>query len=670
MITFDEITKSYGRQEVFGSASFQVSRGDRVGVVGPNGAGKTTLFRLILGQERPDQGAVHKAKGLTVGHLDQEVGEVGSEPLLRMVMATVEDLRTVEEELARIELALQGEPGEEEALSLAHRQSALLERFDHLDGYTLRSRAEKILHGLGFKDQDFDRPVEVFSGGWRMRALLARILLSEPELILLDEPTNHLDLSSMLWLEEYLSSLTATVMIVSHDRTFLNRTVTRIIELEGGGLSLYNGNYDAYTLQKKEKLTHLASAAAKQKERIRQMTDFIDRNRTRKDKARQAQARLKALAKMELIELPEESKEISFSFPPGPRPPAVLVELAEVGLTYGGSDPIFNGLTARVGREERIALVGPNGAGKSSLLKLLAGELEPEKGARRAGGATRLAYFAQHQTEQLNPNLTVLEELMTVSGQASQTAMRTLLGAFLFSGEEVGKKVSVLSGGERSRLVLAKLLFSGANLLLLDEPTNHLDIPSRTALERALKSWPGALVLVTHDRRLIDAVANRTWEISPGDDRRQGARLTIYPGNLNDYLTTWQRLKAEPKEKPGTDPAEVAQDPGPAETRPKGRRSKAKRREEAEARRLVSLRTKGLKRRLTELEERAAKKEAELEELNQRLSQPTIYNRPDEAARLSQLAARVREELEGLGEDWSQAAMELEAAAEAAQGDR
>jgi len=669
MITFDEITKSYGRQEVFRAATFQISRGDRVGVVGPNGAGKTTLFRLILGQERPDSGAVHRSKGLTIGHLPQEVGEVGSEPLLRMVMATVEDLKTVEEELGRLELALLSGPGREEAEVLAHRQSALLERFDHLDGYTLQSRAEKILHGLGFADQDFDRPVEVFSGGWRMRALLARILLSEPELILLDEPTNHLDLASMIWLEEYLTSLTATVMIVSHDRTFLNRTATRIVELEGGRLGLYTGNYDAYALQKKEKLVHLVSAAAKQREQIRQMKEFIDRNRTRKDKARQAQARLKTLAKMELIELPDETREISFSFPPGPRPPAVLVELEGVGLAYGRPSPIFSGLKAQVGRDERIALVGPNGAGKSSLLKLLAGEVEPEEGTRRAGPSTRIAYFAQHQTEQLNPGLTVLEELMTVSGQASQTAMRTLLGAFLFSGDEVGKKVSVLSGGERSRLVLAKLLFSGANLLLLDEPTNHLDIPSRAALERALVSWPGALVLVTHDRRLIDAVANRIWEISPGGPGRRGGRLAIYPGNLNDYLTTWQKLKARPEAKPvadrdGADRTEEAAGAGS-----RGRRSKARRREEAEARRQVSRRTKGLRQRLAGLEERVAAKEAELDELNHKLSQPEIYHQPEEAARLSQRAARVREELEGLGEDWSRAALELEEAVDVAESD-
>jgi ATP-binding cassette subfamily F protein 3 len=320
-----------------------------------------------------------------------------------------------------------------------------------------------------------------------------------------------------------------------------------------------------------------------------------------------------------------------------------------------------------VGREERIALVGPNGAGKSSLLKLLAGELEPEEGVRRAGPATRTAYFAQHQTEQLNPNLTVLEELMTVSGQASQTAMRTLLGAFLFSGDEVGKKVSVLSGGERSRLVLAKLLYSGANLLLLDEPTNHLDIPSRAALESALDKWPGAIVLVTHDRLLIDAVSNRIWEISPGEGNRSGAGLRVYPGNLQDYLTTWKRLEKEPQEKTAEERDGTDRKGTKAESGPGGRRSKARRREEAEARRLVSRRTKGLRLRLDELEDRAARKEAELEELNNRLSQPQIYNQPEEAARLSRLAARVREELEGLGEDWSRAALELEEAAASAQ---
>ncbi len=664
MIDFYEVTKSYGRQEVLRKATFHVAGNDRIGVVGPNGAGKTTLFRIILGETSPDSGSIHRSKSLTIGHLPQEVGHMGSEPLLKMVMETVSDLKEVARDLARIETALAGDPPQEELIALTHRQSDLLERYDHLGGYTLKHRAQKILHGLGFRDRDYDRPVEVLSGGWRMRALLARILLAEPELILLDEPTNHLDLESMLWLEEYLQGISTTVVIISHDRTFLNRTVNRIIELDSGKVGLYSGNYDYYVAERRNRMAHLVSAKAKQVEKIRQMKEFIDRNRTRKDKAKQAQARIKALDKIELIELPEEGKELHFDFPRPARPPATLVELSGVRLSYGREFTIFHDLQAGVGRDERIALVGPNGAGKSSLLKMLGGVVVPEEGERKVPANVGIAYFAQHQTEQLNPALSVLEELMTVSGQATQTAMRTLLGAFLFSGEDVFKKVSVLSGGERSRLVLAKLLFSGANLLLLDEPTNHLDIPSRAALESALQSWPGSICLVTHDRRLIDAVANRIWEIQPGRDGDEGSTLTVYPGNLNDYLTTWQNLKGRQGAKPSKGNRGSRGNRNPAKAGPK--KNKAARHREAQLRNRIGRETRKLKDEVNRLEELSSAREAELRKVDAALADPAVYRDPAKAAEWSKKAADLRAELDRLQEEWTRAALDLETALEAA----
>ena len=659
MIDFYEVSKSYGRQEVLREASFHVAGGDRIGVVGPNGAGKTTLFQIILGETSPDSGSIHKSKGLTIGHLPQEVGRVGSQKLLPMVMDTVTDLKRISDELASIQGALAVQPGKEELLALTHRQSTLLEQYDHLGGYTLKSRAERILHGLGFRDRDFDRPIEVFSGGWRMRALLARILLAEPELILLDEPTNHLDLESMLWLEEYLLGLNTTVIVISHDRAFLNKTVKRIIELDSGKLGLYAGNYDYYVEEKQNRLAHLVSAKAKQAEKIRQMKGYIDRNRTRAATAKQAQARIKALEKMERIELPGEGGEIRFVFPQGTRPPANLIELSGVDLSYGREIPVFEGLEARVGRDERIALVGPNGAGKSSLLKMLAGLVHPDEGERNVPANVKIAYFAQHQTEQLNPELSVLEELMAVSGQATQTAMRTLLGAFLFSGEDVFKKVSVLSGGEKSRLVLAKLLFSGANLLLLDEPTNHLDIPSRSALEQALKTWPGSICLVTHDRRLINAVANRIWEVQPDPEGEGGATLTVYPGNLNDYLTTWQKLKTGPGEEPSKDNGS-----GGRRVKTKARKDKEARRKEAELRKQVGRETQKLREEVGRLEKLSADKEAQLEKVNASLADPAIYQDGAKAAQRSKEAAELRARLDRLQEEWTRASLALEAAAE------
>ena len=670
MIDFYEVTKSYGKQDVLVKATFHVAGDDRIGVVGPNGAGKSTLFNIILGEVSPDSGSVHRAKGLSIGHLPQEVGRVGTEPLLKLVMETDSDLKQTKEELYRIENDLTAETDQERLLELTHRQSALLERYDHLGGYTLKSRAEKILHGLGFTDRDFDRPVEVFSGGWRMRALLARILLAEPELILLDEPTNHLDLESMLWLEEYLQGLKTTVIIISHDRVFLNRTVRRIIELDAGRVGLYSGDYDYYVEEKKARIAHLASAKAKQTEKIRQMKDFIDRNRTRKDKAKQAQARIKALERMELIELPGDKKEISFDFPQGSRPPANLIELKGVDLSYGREEPVFSGLRVIVGRDQRIALVGPNGAGKSSLLKMLAGIVLPEEGQRKVPAKVRIAYFAQHQTEQLNPELTVLEELMTVSGQATQTALRTLLGAFLFSGDDVFKKVAVLSGGERSRLVLAKLLFSGANLLLLDEPTNHLDIPSRAALENALRSWPGSICLVTHDRRLIDAVANVIWEVKPGQADGEGSTLTVYPGTLRDYLTTWKRLAAQAGagSGPGSDPRGQGDRAAKAAPKTGARKDKAAKRREAELRKEIGRQTKRLREEVDRLEELSSNREAKLAQVNAALADPAVYSDPAEAAKLSRRATDLREELARLQEEWARASLNLETAQDEAAG--
>lgn len=641
MITFQDVTKSYGQQTVFAQASFHVSPGERIGVVGPNAAGKTTLFRLIMGLESPDKGQVFRAKNLSIGHLPQDVSEVGEEALVELVMAQAADLKTIEAELAEIETALTqaSDPAELEALT--RRQSHLLERYQHSGGYTLRSRAEKILEGLGFKAEEFDRPVCQFSGGWRMRALLARILLADPDLILLDEPTNHLDLNSMIWLEDYLSSLSATLMVISHDRVFLNRTVSRIIALENGRLGLYAGNYDAFQAEKEKQKAHQLAAYRLQQEKIRQIRLFIDRNRSRKDRARQVQSRLKDLEKMEKLAPPEAVEEISFSFPEPSRPPALLVGLEGVHFGYDPARPIYRDLSLEVRRGDRIALVGPNGAGKSSLLKLLAGWVRPSQGRWIVPAGVRLAYFAQHQLDQLNPQLTVMEELLQVSGQASQTQLRSLLGGFLFRGDDVFKKVSVLSGGEKSRLALAKLLFSAANLLILDEPTNHLDIPSRLALEQALIAWPGAICLVTHDRRLINAVANQIWEVSPG------GRVEVFPGNLDDYLTTWQGLKASQPAK-----AVLA----------KPRKDKLRRRQEAVRRQRLAAATRELKDRLLELEGQVAEAEARLEALSAALANPRTYQDPEQARSLSLELGQAKARLSSLNEAWSEAALALEEA--------
>ena len=649
MITFQDVSKAYGGQKIISQASFHVSAGGRVGLIGPNGAGKTTLFRLIMDAESPDEGQIHRTKNLSIGALPQEAGQGGPEPLIEMVMAISIDLKAIEGELEGLTEALAAGPSPEEMETLSRRQSLLLERYENLDGYSLKARTEKILEGLGFQPADFARPVSQLSGGWRMRALLARILLADPDLILLDEPTNHLDLASLLWLEEYLAGLAATIIIVSHDRAFLNRSVNRIIELDGGRLGVFAGDYDAYVIEKKQQLLHQAAAYRQQQEKIKQIKQFIARNRSRKDRAKQVQSRLKTLEKMERLDPPEGEGDISFSFPQAARPPAVLVSLEEAAFGYDPGRPVFRRLNLQVRRGDRISLIGPNGAGKSSLLKLLAGQLAPEGGRRVVGTGVRLAYFAQHQLDQLSPHLSVIEELMQVSGAATQTQLRTLLGGFLFRGDDVSKKVSVLSGGERSRLVLAKLLFSGANLLLLDEPTNHLDIPSRLALERALAVWPGAVCLVAHDRRLINAVTNRVWEVSPG------GKVEDYPGNLEDFLTTWQRLKKTKRPAPASKAKEA---------RPKAPKGKARRRLAAEARQRLSVATRDCKARLAQVEDRLAASEARVEELSQQLADPQVYQDPEEAVRLSRELGQAEAGLERLGQEWAETASALEEASE------
>ena len=654
LITLQNITKLYGHQDVLKQASLQLNAGERIGLIGPNGAGKTTLFRIILGQEHPDSGQVFLAKGLRLGHLPQDVTRFSGNTVLGLVMDTAAETRAVEQELEAVTEALQAASGrkmeDDELLELTRRQSHLFELFQHLGGYELEARAGKILVGLGFAEADFGRPVEEMSGGWIMRAALARLLLAEPDVLLLDEPTNHLDMDSLLWLEGYLKNCPSALLLISHDRTFLNNVVGRILEVEHGVVTAYAGNYNEYQQEKEKRQAAQAAAYANQQERIKQVERFIERNRIRASTARRAQSRIKMLEKMERIQPPLQAETAVFSLPPAPRAPHQLVSLTNVTKAYGDR-VVYRDLDFTVHRGDRIAILGPNGTGKTTLLRLLAGVTDLQGGERRVSSGVVLSYFAQHQLEDLREDLTVLEELSQVAGpDLSVGGLRNILAAFLFQGDDVFKKVAVLSGGEKTRLILARMMLANPNLLLMDEPSNHLDIPGREMLESALKRYSGSLCLISHDRRFINAVANKTAMIWQG-------QVEIFPGNFDDFQNVWQdRLATGGQAAPGR---------LPSVDESSGRRSRAemqaKKRAEAVQRQELYRLKAPLMEELARLEARLAELGKKLDEVTADLAAPENYQDQDRSRELNREFRRLRDENEKATAAWERAALRLEA---------
>jgi ATP-binding cassette subfamily F protein 3 len=645
MISFSRVSKFFGKQDVLADCSFQVNPGERVGIIGANGSGKSTIFRLLLGLEDPDQGQISVPKSLRLGYLPQDVLQFRGKPVLAQVMDVAAEIRAIEKELALLSRQLEEPLPEREMAAAARRQGVLLEEFHRLGGYDLEVRARKVLAGLGFKEADADRPVEEMSGGWAMRVALARILLAEPDVILLDEPTNHLDLDSLLWLEEYLTHVPSALMLVSHDRVFLDRVVHRLLEVENGKVTSYPGNFERY-LEEKEKQTQGQWAAHRhQQEQIRQIKRFVDRNRARKDRARQVQGRLKMLEKMEIIAPPTSQARFSFRFPPPARSGRVVLEFQALSKSYGDL-PVYRDLDLTIQREDRVAFLGPNGAGKTTLLKLMAGALSPDAGQRVLGTGVRIAYFAQQQLELLNPQQTVIESLRSIAGGMSHGQIRSLLGAFLFRDHEVEKLISVLSGGERSRLLLCHMLVQQANLLLLDEPTNHLDIPVRRVLEDALKAYEGTICLVSHDRHLINAVCNKVLVVRDG-------RVEVFPGNYRDYEEIWKRRADGPT--PSDQPEAAATDQAsPA------RRSKEQKRLEAAWRNELHQQKAPLASRLQELEQAIESATKRLDDLAQLLAAPETYRNGSPVDELTREYYQLKRALEDHTRRWEETALELE----------
>ncbi|BCR06227.1 ABC transporter ATP-binding protein [Desulfuromonas versatilis] len=534
MIHLTSISKQHGSQVLFKDASFQILPGSRNGLVGPNGAGKTTIFRLITGEEEPDNGQISCAKKTVIGYFSQDVGDMSGRSALEEVMAASARTVALGEEIRAMEAAMCEPMGDDELAALLERYGDAQEEFEHRGGYDLEARAQAVLTGLGIGPDAYNRPVESFSGGWKMRIALARILTLNPDVLLLDEPTNHLDVESIVWLEEWLASeYKGALLMTSHDRDFMNRIVTTIVEVANKTVTTYSGNYDFYLREREIRREQLLASHRRQQEMLAKEEEFIARFAARASHAAQVQSRVKKLEKIERIEIPPEQKTIKFEFAEPPRSGDDVVAMQGLAKTWqlpeGGDKSVFGGVSGLIRRQEKIAVVGVNGAGKSTFLKVLAGETEPTSGTVNLGASVNLGYFSQHAMDVLDPKRTVFETVQDAIPQASIGVVRNLCAAFLFQGDDVDKRIDKLSGGEKSRVVLATLLARPINLLVLDEPTNHLDIQSREILLEALQKFAGTVVLVSHDRHFLRSLVGRVFEIDHGEMR-------VYEGDYEYYL--------------------------------------------------------------------------------------------------------------------------------------
>ncbi|MCK8499021.1 MULTISPECIES: ABC-F family ATP-binding cassette domain-containing protein [Myxococcus] len=527
MIRLDNISKQHGQQILFIEASAALHKGEKVGLVGPNGAGKSTLFRMITDQEHPDEGQVAVDRGVTIGYFSQDVGEMSGRSAVSEVMDGAGPVSTVSAELKQLEADLADPDKADEMEKLVERYGLVQARFEELGGYALEGRAREILAGLGFSEEMMDGDVGALSGGWKMRVALARILLMRPDAMLLDEPSNHLDLESLIWLEGFLKGYEGALLMTSHDREFMNRIVTKMVEIDGGTLTTYSGNYDFYEQQRAQNEKQQQAQYERQQAMLAKELKFIERFKARASHAAQVQSRVKKLEKIEKVEPPKRRQTVLFEFQPAPRSGDDVVSLKAVHKAYG-SKRIYDGMDFLVRRGERWCVMGVNGAGKSTLLKLVVGSTTPDTGSVSVGGSVKLGYFAQHAMDLLDGERTVFQSLEDAFPRAGQGSLRALAGCFGFSGDEVEKKCRVLSGGEKARLVMAKMLFDPPNFLVLDEPTNHLDMATKEMLITALSRYEGTMLFVSHDRHFLGALSNRVLELTPDGIHQYGGGYTEY----------------------------------------------------------------------------------------------------------------------------------------------
>jgi ATP-binding cassette subfamily F protein 3 len=649
MISLIGIGKGYGGKELFTDINFRIEAGDRIGMVGPNGVGKTTIARLVAGEEEADRGAVSRPRGCRIGYLSQDVKTFKDLPLTDFVIAGRPDLVTAHREVSRLEALVAEHHEHKTQLEYAHA----LDHFQQLGGYSAESEAARILSGLGFRERDSQRMLHTFSGGWIMRAALARLLFQKPDLLVLDEPTNHLDLPALAWLEAFLTTWGGAYLVISHDRTFLNTMVDRIIELEHAMLNEYPGGYDDYVELKERQLELLEAKRKNQEQRIAQVQRFIEKYRAHKTRARQAGSRKKMLEMLEKerVEIPPRPKRVHFSFPQPERSGTPAVVLHAIDKAYGEIQ-VYQGMDFSVGRGDRVALVGPNGAGKSTLLKLAAGVLKPDAGSRKLGHNVSVHYYAQHQLEALDPEKTPLQEMMALPGWDKISWLRSLLGALLLGTKEIETRIADLSGGEKAKLALAKMLIQPANLILLDEPTNHLDPQAREVLEEALAAFGGSLVFISHDRTFINRIANRVVEVVAG-------RLMSHIGNYDDYMLALRKQGESAPAAATATPAPAARKQEPEKATPAnaGERKDRKRRE-AQWRSERKLATGKLKKEIKACEEKIASAEKKLDEIHLAFADPLTP--PEKMAELGREEKAVKAFLEDLLRQWEATSTELE----------
>ncbi len=528
MIRLDSISKQNGHQILFVEASAALNRGEKIGLVGPNGAGKTTLFRMIIGREEPDEGQVSVDRGITIGYFSQDVGEMGGHSAVAEVMNGAGPVSEIGAELKALEAAMADPDRADEMDEIVTRYGEVQARFEELDGYALEARAREVLAGLSFSDEMMDGDVGKLSGGWKMRVALARILLMRPDVMLLDEPSNHLDIESLIWLERFLHDYEGTLLMTSHDREFMNRIVTKIIEIDGGELNSYSGDYAFYEQQRAMNERQQQAQFERQQSMLAKEIKFIERFKARASHAAQVQSRVKKIEKIDRVEPPKRRQVIAFDFPTPPRSGEDVAGLRSVHKAYG-SRVIYQGLDFQIRRKERWCVLGVNGAGKSTLLKLITGSSEPDEGSAALGASVKMGYFAQHAMELLDGEETVFQSLESSFPQAPQGSLRTLAGCFGFSGDDVEKRCRVLSGGEKARLVMAKMLYDPPNFLVLDEPTNHLDMATKDMLITALEKYEGTMLFVSHDRHFLSRLSNRVLELTP-----EG--IHVYGGGYTEYV--------------------------------------------------------------------------------------------------------------------------------------
>ena len=663
----DKISKSFGGRVLYSNATLQLNAGERWALVGPNGAGKTTLLKIIMGLESADEGTVTFAKDATLGYLEQETELMGDRTALNEVIESAHEIKQWERKVNDLSLKIAETPEGATLNKYLEDYAHAMERFERLGGYELESRARQMLAGLGFPVEDFDKPAKEFSGGWQMRISLSKLLLRRPDVLLLDEPTNHLDLESVQWLERFLSSYDGTVLLVSHDRSFMDACVTHVAALENRMLVTYTGNYSGYLHQREENLEQLRAKRAAQERDIAHMETFIERFRYKPTKAKQVQERVAKVEKIreELVVLPEQSHHMHFRFPEPPRTGDTVISLEGVAKSYEDNF-VYDNVDLKLYRGDHVALVGPNGAGKSTLMKLIAGKLKPDAGQISLGQNVTEAYYAQHQLEELNPSNTVLAELDTVAAGWTTSEERRLLGAFLFHGDDVEKRVNVLSGGERARLALAKMLVSPDPLLLLDEPTNHLDIDSVDVLEKALVDFPGTIILISHDEHLVRAVANKVVDV-------RDHKVTVYDGDYDYFLFKLAELQAaaqgETSSKTvssyGTSGARAVKSSGPEAGQAAGSsrnvKTKEQRRAEAEERNRRSRALRETKKRLDEVEAALTPAHKRYDELMTLMADEALYNDPQKFDECMAEYQALSKKIPALEAEWLELSEKMEA---------